>query len=84
MTELARLASPEQLLIRWDVEANNTDAQRFYHRLGAQFRPEVIAGWPPDAYSAAVAELPVGLAHLLGPVCSVGVRPAVHRVVVEP
>jgi ribosomal protein S18 acetylase RimI-like enzyme len=40
MQELADVASREQLHIRWGVEPDNADAQRFYRRLGATLRPE--------------------------------------------
>ena len=50
MAALAAVAAPEQLLIRWGMEVDNVDAQRFYRRLGATLRPKVLAGWTPDAY----------------------------------
>ena len=53
MAGLAALTAPEQLLIRWGVEVDNVDAQRFYHRLGATLRPKVLAAWTPGAYAAA-------------------------------
>jgi GNAT superfamily N-acetyltransferase len=49
MTALAALAAPEQLLVRWGMEAENVDAQRFYHRLGATLRPKVLTAWSPAA-----------------------------------
>ena len=52
MAALARLAAPEQLLIRWGMEVDNVDAQRFYRRLGATLRPKVLAAWTPAAYAA--------------------------------
>jgi len=52
MAALATLAAPERLLVRWGVEADNTDAQRFYRRLGATLRPKVTAAWTPTAYTA--------------------------------
>ncbi len=52
MEELAEVARPEQLLIRWGVEPDNADAQRFYRRLGATLRPKVVATWRPGATSA--------------------------------
>ncbi|SNS56772.1 Ribosomal protein S18 acetylase RimI [Geodermatophilus saharensis] len=52
MAALAALAAPEQLLVRWGVEADNVDAQRFYRRLGATLRPKVVAAWTPAAYTA--------------------------------
>jgi GNAT superfamily N-acetyltransferase len=52
MAALAALAAPEQLLIRWGMEVDDVDAQRFYRRLGATPRPEVLAAWAPAAYSA--------------------------------
>ena len=53
MAALAALAAPERLLIRWGVEADNVDAQRFYRRLGATLRPKVLVAWTPGAYAAA-------------------------------
>jgi ribosomal protein S18 acetylase RimI-like enzyme len=50
MAALAELAAPDQLLIRWGVEPDNVDAQRFYRRLGATLRPKVLAAWTPAAY----------------------------------
>lgn len=50
LTAMARLAAPENLLITWGVEPDNTGAQRFYRRLGATLRPKVLAGWAPAAY----------------------------------
>ena len=51
MAALAALAAPEQLVIRWGMEVDNVDAQRFYARLGATLRPKVLAGWNPAAYT---------------------------------
>ena len=51
MTTLARHASTEQLLIRWEMRADNDGAQRFYHRLGATLRTKVIAAWRPADYT---------------------------------
>jgi len=53
MTALAAVAAPERLLITWGVEPENTDAQRFYRRLGARLRPKVLAAWSPEAYAGA-------------------------------
>ncbi|MGY1806343.1 GNAT family N-acetyltransferase [Blastococcus sp. SYSU D00669] len=53
MTALAAVAAPERLLITWGVEPENTDAQRFYRRLGARLRPKVLAAWSPEAYASA-------------------------------
>jgi GNAT superfamily N-acetyltransferase len=49
---MAALAAPEQLLIRWGMEVDDVDAQRFHRRLGATLRPEILAAWTPAAYSA--------------------------------
>jgi ribosomal protein S18 acetylase RimI-like enzyme len=49
MTELARLAAPERLLIRWEVAEDNLRAQQFYERLGARLRAKVIAAWSPES-----------------------------------
>ena len=57
MAALAALATPDQLLIRWGVEVDNVDAQRFYRRLGATLRPKILAAWPPAVYSAPAADL---------------------------
>jgi ribosomal protein S18 acetylase RimI-like enzyme len=51
MAALAALAGPEQLLIRWGMEVDNVDAQRFYRRLGATLRPKILAAWTPAAYA---------------------------------
>jgi GNAT superfamily N-acetyltransferase len=51
MAALATVAAPEQLLIRWGMEVDNVDAQRFYRRLGAALRPKILAAWPPAAYA---------------------------------
>ncbi len=51
MAALATVATPEQLLIRWGMEVDNVDAQRFYRRLGATLRPKILAAWPPPAYA---------------------------------
>jgi GNAT superfamily N-acetyltransferase len=53
MTELARWAAPQDLLIRWEMQADNTAAQRFYRRLGATLRTKVVAAWTPGAQRAA-------------------------------
>ena len=47
MTELAALAAPEQLAIRWEMREDNHAAQRFYRRLGATLRTKVMAFWQP-------------------------------------
>jgi ribosomal protein S18 acetylase RimI-like enzyme len=56
MTELTRLAAPEQLRIRWEVSPDNVAAQRFYRRLGATLRPKVVALWAPEAQGANVGD----------------------------
>jgi ribosomal protein S18 acetylase RimI-like enzyme len=55
MAALAALAAPDQLLIRWGMEPDNVDAQRFYRRLGATLRPKVLASWAPTAYFPSTA-----------------------------
>jgi ribosomal protein S18 acetylase RimI-like enzyme len=62
MAALAALAAPEQLLIRWGMEVDNVDAQRFYRRLDATLRHKVIAAWSPAAYAdiAGTASGPAG------------------------
>jgi ribosomal protein S18 acetylase RimI-like enzyme len=47
MADLARYAAVEQLLVRWEIRADNENAQRFCHRLGATLRTTVIATWLP-------------------------------------
>jgi ribosomal protein S18 acetylase RimI-like enzyme len=47
MTELAALAAPEGMAIRWEMREDNVAAQRFYRRLGATLRTKVIAFWQP-------------------------------------
>ena len=54
MTALADLAAPDGLLVRWGMEPDNVDAQRFYRRLGATLRPKVLAAWPASVYTVAV------------------------------
>ena len=54
MAALAAFAAPDQLLIRWGMEVDNVDAQRFYRRLGATLRPKVLAAWAPSAYAGRV------------------------------
>jgi ribosomal protein S18 acetylase RimI-like enzyme len=58
MASLAALAAPEQLLIRWGMEVDNVDAQRFYRRLGATLRSKNLAAWAPSAYAALAGPLP--------------------------
>jgi GNAT superfamily N-acetyltransferase len=48
MTEIARLAEPERLLIRWELQEDNHAAERFYRRLGATVRTKKVAAWRPD------------------------------------
>jgi GNAT superfamily N-acetyltransferase len=55
MAALTALTAPEQLLIRWGMEVDNVDAQRFYRRLGAILRPKILASWSPTAYTAVSA-----------------------------
>jgi ribosomal protein S18 acetylase RimI-like enzyme len=50
MSELARIAAPEALPIRWEVDEDNERAQQFYRRLGASLRSKVIALWPADRF----------------------------------
>lgn len=54
MTELARWAAPQDLLIRWEMHEDNTAAQAFYGRLGATLRTKVVAAWTPAAQRAAL------------------------------
>jgi ribosomal protein S18 acetylase RimI-like enzyme len=49
MTEVARRAAAEDLVVRWEVREDNTAAQRFYRRLGARLWPKVVVWWPPEA-----------------------------------
>ncbi|MGY1610177.1 N-acetyltransferase family protein [Geodermatophilus sp. SYSU D00700] len=52
MAELARLATAEDLVVRWEVREDNTAAQRFYRRLGAVLRTKVVVWWPATAQRA--------------------------------
>jgi ribosomal protein S18 acetylase RimI-like enzyme len=54
MRELARLASAEDMVIRWEMAEQNVAAQRFYRRLGASLRTKVIAALSPEAQRAAL------------------------------
>ncbi|MFB7738845.1 GNAT family N-acetyltransferase [Streptomyces sp. NPDC056112] len=56
MAALAASAAPGRLLIRWGMEVDNADAQRFYQRLGATLRPKILASWPPSAYADLAAD----------------------------
>ncbi len=56
MTGLARLATAEDLVVRWEVREDNTAAQRLYRRLGARMWPKVVAWWPTDAQRALLGE----------------------------
>jgi ribosomal protein S18 acetylase RimI-like enzyme len=56
MTELARRATAEDLVVRWEVREDNTAAQRFYRRLGARLRTKVVAWWPPEAQRGLLAD----------------------------
>ncbi len=58
MAALAAVAAPDQLLIRWGMEVENVDAQRFYRRLGATLRPKILAAWQPAAYNRLVPGSP--------------------------
>ena len=55
LTEMARVAEPEHLLLTWGGEPENLRAQAFYSRLGATLRDKVVAGWAPAAYRPLVA-----------------------------
>lgn len=50
ITAMAGYAAPEDRLVRWGMECDNVDAQRFYRRMGARLRSKTIAAWPPEAY----------------------------------
>ncbi len=56
MTELARVASAEDLVVRWEVAEDNTAAQRFYRRLGARLWRKVVVWWPPEAQRALLGD----------------------------
>jgi ribosomal protein S18 acetylase RimI-like enzyme len=56
MHELARLATAEDLLVRWEVAEQNVAAQRFYRRLGASLRTKVVAAWSPEAQRSALGD----------------------------
>jgi ribosomal protein S18 acetylase RimI-like enzyme len=49
MRELAALAAPEGLAIRWEMREDNVAVQRFYRRLGATLRRKVVAFWAVEA-----------------------------------
>ncbi len=52
MVALARHADPDRLRITWGVRPDNTDAQRFYARLGATLSEKVVVSWDAATYSA--------------------------------
>jgi GNAT superfamily N-acetyltransferase len=47
MREMAQLAAADGLIIRWEMQADNHSAERFYRRLGATIRTKKIAAWRP-------------------------------------
>jgi ribosomal protein S18 acetylase RimI-like enzyme len=56
MAGLARLATAEDLVVRWEVREDNAAAQRFYRRLGARLWRKVVVWWPPEAQRALLGE----------------------------
>lgn len=52
MRALAEIAVGEGLRVRWELQADNTAARRFYERLGAEISPKLLARWSVDAMKA--------------------------------
>ena len=55
MGRMAAHAATEQLLVRWELEVENTGAERFYTRLGASVRTKKVAAWVPASYAGHAA-----------------------------
>ena len=55
MARMAAHAAPEQIILRWEMNVDNTGAQRFYARLGASLRTKMIAAWVPEKYAGYAA-----------------------------
>ncbi len=51
MANLARYAAVEQMLVRWEMRADNEIAQRFCRRLGVTVKAKAIATWLPHDYA---------------------------------
>lgn len=58
MRALAEIAVGDGLRLRWEMQAENTAARRFYEWLGAQMSPKVIARWSLDAMKALADRAP--------------------------
>jgi len=52
MARIAELAQGSAGPVRWELEAKNLEAQRFYASLGVELRDKVVARWSPDAMRA--------------------------------
>jgi ribosomal protein S18 acetylase RimI-like enzyme len=60
MRAVAEYAGSDRLLVRWELNADNDGARRFYLRLGATVRDKGIATWQPHDYTALLGETPGG------------------------
>ena len=53
MARFAAVAGAQGLRARWELQADNHDAARFYERLGAELQGKLIARWDGPALAAA-------------------------------
>ena len=60
MAAIAEIAVGEGIPSRWEIEAGNTRAQRFYATLGAEIRDKKVARWSVMAMRSALAKLQRG------------------------
>ena len=52
MRSLADIAVSQGLRLRWELQSDNSEARRFYERLGAEISPKLLARWSVDAMKA--------------------------------
>ena len=55
VVRLAEHAAGDRLVVRWELNADNDGARRFYVRLGATVRDKGVATWQPHDYTALLA-----------------------------
>ena len=60
MRAVASYAATDHSVVRWELNADNDGARRFYLRLGATVRDKGIATWQPHDYTALLAQEPGG------------------------
>lgn len=52
MRSLSEIAVSQGLRLRWELQSDNSEARRFYERLGAEISPKLLARWSVDAMKA--------------------------------